>query len=144
ERPTALCDLPQGGTWFVPGGRSTMGRLFADAGICYLWKDNGDKGSLSLTFEGVFDRARDADWWLIKQGWPAPPSRKMLADEFPHAERFKAWHEGHVLVCNTLATPYFEEVPFHPERLLQELAAIFHPTLRPEGFTPRYFNYLEK
>ena len=68
----------------------------------------------------------------------------MLADEFPHAERFKAWREGKVLVCNTLATPYFEEVPFHPERLLQELAAIFHPTLRPEGFSPRYFNYLEK
>lgn len=144
ERPTALCDLPQGGTWFVPGGRSTMGRLFADAGICYLWKDNGDKGSLSLTFESVFDRARNADWWLIKQGWAVPPSRKTLADEFPHAERFKAWREGHVLVCNTLATPYFEEVPFHPERLLQELAAIFHPTLRPEGFSPRYFNYLEK
>ena len=144
ERPTAMCDLPQGGTWFVPGGRSTMGRLFADAGICYLWKDNGDKGSLSLTFEGVFDRARNADWWLIKQGWPAPPSRNTLADEFPHAERFKAWREGHVLVCNTLATPYFEEVPFHPERLLQELAATFHPSLRPGGFTPRYFNYLEK
>ena len=73
-----------------------------------------------------------------------PPCRKVLADEFPHAERFKAWREGKVLVCNTLATPYFEEVPFHPERLLQELAAIFHPSLRPEDFAPRYFYYLEK
>lgn len=131
-RPTVVCDMPSGQAWYQPGGRSTMGRIVADAGGAYLWADRTESGSLSLGIEAVAARAADADVWLVKYGQAAALTYDAMAADCQAARHFEAWKERRVWACNTMKTPFYEEEPFHPERLLADLIAIFaDPDARP-------------
>ena len=70
DKPTVFADLKSGATWYVPGGRSTVGRTFADAGADYVFSDLKNSGSSPLSFETVYEKAKDADIWLIKYNMP--------------------------------------------------------------------------
>ena len=124
-RPTVMSDLMQRGTWYQPSGRSTMGQFIADAGGRNLWADRTENGSVSLSFEGVFQRAAKADVWLVKYGQQTDLSYAQMLRDMPQAAQFAPWQKHRVYACNTFSVPFYEEVPFHPERLLQNLADIF-------------------
>lgn len=124
-RPTVMSDLMQRGTWYQPSGRSTMGQFIADAGGRNLWADRTENGSVSLSFESVFQRAAKADVWLVKYGQQTDLSYAQMLRDMPQAAQFAPWQKHRVYVCNTFSVPFYEEVPFHPERLLQNLADIF-------------------
>lgn len=124
-RPTVMSDLMQRGTWYQPSGRSTMGQFIADAGGRNLWADRTENGSVSLSFESVFQRAAKADVWLVKYGQQTNLSYAQMQRDMPQAAQFAPWQEHRVYACNTFSVPFYEEVPFHPERLLQNLADIF-------------------
>ncbi|MBR2378800.1 MAG: ABC transporter substrate-binding protein, partial [Bacteroidaceae bacterium] len=87
----------------------------------------------------VFEQAQDADYWQIKHHSEAQMTYKSLAEEYAPYTRFKAFEQKQIYDCNTRYYRYYEETPFHPERLLQDLSAIFHPQLF-EGYTPYYFH----
>ena len=144
KRPTVFCDIPFQGTWYQPGGASTVAQMLRDAGADYLWASDRAAGSLPLDFEAVFSRAARADIWLIKYGRTSPLSIEALLKELPEARRFKAVRENAVYACNTLATAYYEEVPFAPQRLLSKWTAIFYPRALPHkghNLAP-YFKHL--
>lgn len=124
-RPTVMSDLMQRGTWYQPSGRSTMGQFIADAGGRNLWADRTENGSVSLSFESVFQRAAKADVWLVKYGQQTDLSYAQMLRDMPQAAQFVPWQKHRVYACNTFSVPFYEEVPFHPERLLQNLADIF-------------------
>ena len=126
-RPRVFCDRQTGGVWYQPGGASTMGQWINDAGGQYVWEDNKQSGSLALDLESVYAKAGQADIWLIKYGEPNELTYELLAQEKPAYRHFKAWKERRIFTCNSLYAPFYEEVPFHPERLLANLATIFHP-----------------
>ena len=131
ERPTLFCDYMQGASWPLPGGDSYLAGLFADAGADYLFADRPGAGSIFLSFEEVLASASQADIWLMKYGRAQDPDRASLLREQPYYNRFKAWRSGRLYACNTVRVPYYEEVPFHPERLLRELISLCHPGLLP-------------
>ena len=137
-RPTVFCDLRTGGTWYQPGGNSTMGQFLTDAGAHYLWADRPESGSLPLDMESVFARAHRADLWLVKYGATTPLTYDGLAKDCPAYTRFAAWKERRVWACNTLQVAFYEEVPFHPDRLLQSLIGLFHPELADSTARPFY------
>ena len=66
KRPRLIVDMLNGGAWHVPGGGSYLGRLFADAGADYLMAQDERSGSVPLSFETVYSKGADADFWLIK------------------------------------------------------------------------------
>ena len=141
-RPTVVAEKKTGATWFVPGGKSYMARLFADAGADYLWKDDHHAGSLALTFESVFDRAAEADFWLFKYSAPDSMTRQTLASEYAPYTRFKAFTEGHIYGCNLSHNHFFFFFPLHPDLLLRDFILMFHPELLP-GETCRYHHRLQ-
>lgn len=124
RRPRVLTELLTSGVWYVPGGQSYMARLIDDAGGDYLWADRSETGSIPLDEAAVIDRAADADIWLIKSGREI--SRDVIAADVPHAAAIKAWRDG-LWMCNSLETPYYNDLAFHPERVLAEYISIFHP-----------------
>lgn len=136
--PTVISDMRTGSTWYVPGGRSTICRLYTDAAARPVFADNPESGSVALSFETVFERAQDADFWLVKYNRPTDLTRADLKADYAPYARFKAFAEGRVYGCNTGHVPYYEEAPFHPERLLADLIALFHPDVLP-GHSFRYF-----
>lgn len=142
-RPSVVAEQPVDGVWYVPGGRSYMARLFADAGADYPWRDDTSTGSLQLDATTVFDRAHDADYWLLRTADAADLTMASLAASGPLAPRMKAFAEGRVYASNTSRTSFYEDLPFHPDKVLREFILIFHPSLAAPGEKLIYFKNVE-
>ena len=141
-RPSVLFDTKNGSAWYVPGGRSTMAQLIHDAGGRYLFADNAKSGSVPLAFETVLDRGEQAHVWLIR--YNNSRQRMTLPDLgsiYQPYTLFRAYRSGQVYGCNSAKLIFYEETPFHPERLLRDYICILHPTLLPAD-TLRYFHQL--
>ncbi|MCD8167490.1 MAG: ABC transporter substrate-binding protein [Bacteroides sp.] len=142
-RPSVLSELKSGSAWYVPGGKSTMGIFFQDAGAHYLWSDNENTGSVPLAFEAVYERGENADFWLIKYFGEKEKTYRDLEKEYALYANFKAFRERNIYGCNTAVMPLYEEFPFHPELLLQDMINIFHPGML-ENRELRYFSRLKE
>lgn len=129
NRPRVFCDLMQGDTWPMPGGRSYRARLMDDAGADYVFASTEERGSIFLSPEEVLAHAADAPIWLVHHGGPQPLRLGDLRGSQAVYARLSALVGGKVYECNTRRVPYYEEVPFHPELLLRDVAAICHPEL---------------
>lgn len=135
---TVLMDKPMNGVWYVPGGRSTIGQVISDANAAYPWADDESAGSLSLSVERVIAAAAEADVWLVRYYAPAG-TQPLSADETPLASSFRAYREGGVWGCNTAVSTFYEDTPFHPDRLLRDIIIITHPGLTESSGEPVYF-----
>ncbi|GAB6013019.1 ABC transporter substrate-binding protein [Viscerimonas tarda] len=143
-RPTVFNDVKYGNMWYVPGGKSYMANLLKDAGACYLWADDEATGSVMYSYEAILDKAEDTQFWLIKYNNRGPDmTYKSLEKEFKPYSYFDAFRNRNVYGCNTGKVPYYEDLPIHPEYVLQDMVAVFHPALFP-GYEPRYFKKLEE
>ncbi len=140
--PTVITDLKYGSTWYVPGGRSTTGRLLSDAAADYIYKDNPDNGSLALAPEVVFERSMNADIWIIRYNQATSKTYDEIAQEYTNYSRMRAFTNHNIYACNTLLVPFYSEVPFHPDRLLREFVKILHPELLPE-YQLQYYQRIE-
>ncbi|MDR0798852.1 MAG: ABC transporter substrate-binding protein [Dysgonamonadaceae bacterium] len=141
--PTVFAETIYSGVWYMPGGNSYAAHLFRDAGADYLWKNDSNTGSISLSFESVLDKAEKADYWLIKYNSRQELTYTALALEYANYAFFDAFKQKRIYACNTGKTPYYEELPIHPERVLKDLIGIFHPELTP-GDSLRYYQPLKQ
>jgi iron complex transport system substrate-binding protein len=133
DRPTVFANAPWQGTWGMPGGRSYVAKLFHDAGADYLWSNNRSTGTLFLDFEAVFDRARNADFWINPGTWK---NRSDALGVDPRFARFAAFKDDMMFNSIARTTPdggndYWESGPADPQRVLEDLIRIFHPGLLP-------------
>ncbi|MDR0505517.1 MAG: ABC transporter substrate-binding protein [Dysgonamonadaceae bacterium] len=138
ERPTVMTETIYNGVWYVPGGNSYIAQFLCDAGADYLWKDNKSSGSLALSFEAVLEKAEKANCWLIKHNNPDALTYNNLIKEYPNYGFFDAYKQKNIYLCNTGTTPYYEELPVHPDRILKDMVWIFHPELM-QDYKPRYY-----
>lgn len=138
DKPTLLCETKTSSAWYVPAGNSTMGQLYCDAGANYLFAGYAESGSVPLAFEAVFEKAHDAEFWLMKYNSSTEKSYRTLQQENTSYSKFKAFREHRIYDCNLDKVPFYEETPFRPDWLLQELIAIFHPSLQ-SNYTLRYY-----
>ena len=141
EKVSAFTERKMGSVWYVPGGRSTIAQLLRDARVTYPFADDTHSGSLALSFETVLNEAGNSDIWLIKYNHHPNTRQALLAEEAGYAQ-FKAFQRGKVFGCDCAAVPYYEEVDFHPDRLLNDILQIAHPTLN--GLAPlRYYHRMK-
>ena len=129
--------------WYAPGGRSTIGRLFQDACGRYAFADDTHSGSVPLAFETVFDKAGDADVWLVKYNRDRDMTYADLEADYIGYTGFKAFKTRNVYGCNTAKVPFYEETPFRPDYLLSDLIQILHPEIGDLGGL-RYFCRLKE
>ena len=128
-KPKVMLDTRSGSAWYVAGGSSTIGRMIADAGADYVFAYNDNSGSVPLSFETVFEKAQDADVWLLKNSSSTPLTYSLLESDFKSYSSFKPFKEHNIWVCNVNEVPYFELSSFHPEILLGDFISIFHPEI---------------
>ena len=140
-KPRLMCEVKSGSAWYVSGGRSTTGKLYADAGAEYVFSSYTNAGGVPLSFETVFDKAQDADVWLMKYNHPTDKTYQSLQEDYAPYANFKAFKDKNIYCCNTAYRPYYEDFPFHPDRVLKDLIKIFHPSLLPE-YELKYFSKL--
>lgn len=137
-RPKVLTETEQSGIWYVPAGESYAARLLADAGAEYPWADTKGTGSLSLSIEKVAEKAIDADIWLIRS-YGFVPTASWLRSQNPRYASFAPVKTGNVYGCDSEVRHIFSDMAFHPDRVLAEYVAIFHPEVMP-GYNLRYFS----
>jgi iron complex transport system substrate-binding protein len=119
-----------GSTWYVAGGKSSVGRLIADAQGIYAWKDDNHSGSLALPFETVLDKAGDADIWIFNVNGTYPMTYQRLSSEFHGYTSMKAFQQRQIYTVNSMNVPYFEEVSFRPDWLLRDYIILLHPDIQ--------------
>ena len=127
HKPTVVCEKKFGSSWHVAGANSTIGKLVSDAGGDYIFSDEPAVGSVPYDPEVVFDRAQDADIWLLKYRQEVPLTYAQLAQEWSTYAEMKAFKTRNVYGCNLYKVAYYEETPFHPDVLLREYIKVFHP-----------------
>ena len=138
RRPRLMCELKSSSAWYVPGGKSTMGQMYKDAGADYLFAGHDVTGSVPLSVEVVLETASDADIWLLKYNSTIDKTCQDLLGEYDGYAHFKPFREKSIYACNTHRKNIFEEAAFHPEKLLKELVALFHPYMFQEYKTVYY------
>ena len=134
-----LMDKQTGAVWYVPGGKSTIGGIIADANIGYPWQDDNHSGSLPLPFESVLEKGGHADLWLFRYNSPKAITSAALLSENAGYKQFKAFQSKNIYGCNTATSTFYEETPFHPHLLLRDFICIAHPELhlgQPQYFLP--------
>ncbi|MCR5849718.1 MAG: ABC transporter substrate-binding protein [Bacteroidaceae bacterium] len=133
-KPRLLPEMPWSGQWTLPSSGSSSAKLYADAGAEYLFAHLEGSGGIPLSTEKVVDKAASADIWLIKHHGAL--DRGQMNSDTPLLAGIKA----PIWWCDTSATLLYEETPFHPERLLENLISILHPEL---GVQPQYRYFKE-
>lgn len=130
EKPTVFTEALYSDIWYMPGGKSYVACLLKDAGARYLWSDNENTGSLSLSFEQVVSKAANADYWLNMSSFKN--KQELIGSESRYAV-FKAFKQGHLYNNNKVVnaggySTYWESGMIHPDRILHDLNQILHPS----------------
>lgn len=142
KKPKVVSDQQYGQIWNVPGGISTTGILIEDAGGINPFASFKKSGSIPLAPEKVLSMAHDADVWLIKFNQDKDKSLEELAGDAPVNSQFKPFKEKTVYGCNTRYVGFYEETPYHPDRILSDYIKILHPELM-EDVKLNYFHLLK-
>lgn len=143
RKPKVIIDQRYGQVWNVPGGVSTMGRLIEDAGGTNPFASYRQSGSVPLAPEKVLAEAHDADIWFVRYNQEKEKSMKELASDAPVNSQFKAYRDGNVYGCNTHYINFYEETPFHPDRLLEDMISAMHPELSKGNNAHRYYHLMQ-
>lgn len=141
KQPSVFTETKYSDFWYMPGGNSFMAQLLKDAGGHYLWQDNNEFGSIPLSFEQVYARAKNADFWL---NLSVIKSKKELLLQEKRYQEFTAFKSGQ-LYNNTKYTntkgysTYWETGMIYPNRILSDLIQIFHPELKEQLKNDLYY-----
>ncbi|NDV47505.1 iron ABC transporter substrate-binding protein [Paludibacter sp. 221] len=133
SRPRIMSGTNFRGTWYMPGGKSYMGQLFADAGAGYFYSDDAGTGSLPLSLESVIMNFGKTDVWL---NCNFNSIEELIKADSKHA-LFQPVSSGEVYNFNKRALPsgandFWESAVAHPDLLLSDVIKVLHPTLLPE------------
>lgn len=141
--PHVILDKMVGSVWYMPGGRSTIGQMLQDAGADYPWADDSHSGSLPLPFETVLERGGEADMWMLRYSSDHDLTYSELLSGYHGYSQLRAFRQKSVYGCNVEQSLFYEETPFHPDRLLSDFLKILFPDI--PGLPPlRYYKKLKE
>lgn len=143
SRPTVFTEKKFADSWYIPGGNSYMAQFIKDGGANYLWSDLKNTGSIPLSFEKVYQKAVNADFWLIKYyDLQHDLSYDQLKSEYELYSNFKAFKNKNIFGMNSENTPFYEQGTMEPDVILADMVKIFHPELLP-NYKPKYYFQLK-
>jgi iron complex transport system substrate-binding protein len=130
--------------WNLPAGESFVANYLKDANLEYLWGDSEGKGSLSLSFESVFEKGKKADYW-IAPGYFS--SKEQLLNSNQMYAEFNAFKNDKIYTPTlkkgkTGGVLYYELAPTRPDLVLKDIIKITHPNLLP-NYTLSFFEKMK-
>lgn len=119
--------------WSLPAGESFVATFLKDANLNYLWQHSEGKGSLSLSIESVYEKGKNADFW-IAPGYFS--SKKQMLESNKHYASFKAFKNDNIFTPTlkkgaTGGVLYYELATVRPDLVLKDIIKITNPTLLP-------------
>lgn len=135
SKPTVLSGaIMSKDIWNLPAGESYVAQFLKDANLNYLWQDTKGKGSLSLSFESVFDKGQSADYWIAPGYFT---SKDQLLKSNKLYAKFNAYQQGKIFTPTikkgkTGGVIYYELAGTRPDLVLKDLIKICNPELLPD------------
>ncbi|MEQ8243175.1 ABC transporter substrate-binding protein [Fulvivirga sp.] len=134
SKPTILSGVVYGDTWYMPGGKNYASTLMNDAGGDYLWASDSTSGFLELSFEAVYDKALDADYWI---GVASFETLKAIEEADNRYSDFAAFKNKKVYTYNARkgakgGSEFLELGYLRPDLILADLIKILYPNQLPE------------
>ena len=119
--------------WNLPAGDSFVAQFLEDANVNYLWKNTKGKGSLSLSFESVFEKGVNADYW-IAPGYFSSKEQMLSSNKL--YKKFTTFKEDKIYSPSikkgkTGGIIYYELAPTRPDLVLKDIIKITNPELLP-------------
>ncbi len=141
KKPVVLTNEMYGSQWFLPGGKTFTANYFKDANADYLLKDNQEDRSIPLTFEEVFIKAKDAEYWVNLSNYS---NRRQLLQINPNYAKMNVYQKGKLYSLygktNGTGNDAFERGAVRADWVLKDYIKIFHPEL----FTGEPFTYMKE
>lgn len=142
--PTILAGDMFEDRWYLPKGNSWGSLLLNEAKGQYLWAETSGTGSLSLSFETVLEKAKNADIWITSGQFS---SLREMTTANPHYSQFKAFQNNTVYSFSgrkgkTGGILYYELAPNRPDIVLKDIVKILHPELL-KSYQPYFFEKLQ-
>ncbi|MCI2228073.1 ABC transporter substrate-binding protein [Polaribacter sp. MSW13] len=134
KKPTILSGaIMSKDIWSLPAGESFVAQFLIDANVDYLWKNTKGKGSLSLSFESVFDKGKEADYW-IAPGYFS--SKEQLLKSNQLYTKFSSFQNDKIYTPSTKkgktgGVIYYELASTRPDLVLKDIIKITNPDLLP-------------
>jgi len=122
--PTILSGSKMGDYWYAPAGESYMAQLIKDAGASYIYQNTKGTGSLAYSQEKIIVDAKKADFWIN----PGLPSYELVKMSNPKASFLAPFRDKKVFCYTKDSNKYWEMSAIHPEWVLADLIALFHPS----------------
>jgi iron complex transport system substrate-binding protein len=134
EKPSVLSGIVYGDAWFMPGGQNYAAKLLKDSGCKYLWEDDPSNGYLELSFESVYEKARNADLWI---GVGTFKTLAELKNSDNRYAKFKPFQQKTVYTYDARkgakgGSEFLELGYLRPDIILKDLVKIGHPDLLPD------------
>ncbi len=144
SKPKVLSGVMHKDKWNLPAGESYVAQFLRDANINYPWQNTKGNGSLSLSFESVFEKASDATIWI---GPGYFDSLKQLEEANQHYAKFNAFRNKKVYNFTkrkgkTGGVLYYELAPIQPHIVLKDIIKVAHPELL-DGYIPFYLDVID-
>ena len=93
--------------------------------------------------ETVLERGGDSDVWMLRYSSDHDWDYKELLSGHRGYSQLKAFRQHEVYGCNVEQSHFYEDTPFHPDRLLCDFLQILHPDII--GLPPlRYYKKLKE
>ena len=144
KKPTVLAGDIYEDKWYLPQGDSWAAKYIKDAKGDYLWRQTKGTGSLSLSFETVFERGKNANIWITSGQFS---SLNEMTESNPHYDQFKAFKSKNVYSFNRKkgekgGVLYYELAPNRPDIVIKDIVKILHPNLL-KDYQPYFFEKLK-
>ena len=119
--------------WYIARGNSWVAQFIKDAKADYLWANTEGSGSMSLSFETVLEKAKNAPYWIATSSFK---SLNEMTNANSHYSQFEAFKQKQVYTFEGKlgakgGTIYYELGPSRPDLVLKDYIKIFHPELLP-------------
>ncbi len=146
SKPTVMSGSMYSDTWYMPGGQNYAGKLLADAGLNYLWKEDTTTSFLALSYETVLEKASQSKYWIGASNFKTLTEMKAANERYSF---FASFTTGNVYSYNKRigakgGSEFLELGYLRPDLILKDLVKIGHPELLPNHELFFYFKLQEK
>lgn len=132
-KPSVLTNEIYGNQWFVAGGNSQVANFIKDAGALYIFGDNTESKSTPKSFEEVFAKAENAEFWVNVGNHK---NKKGLLSINPNYAKMKIYQKGNIYTISgkekASANDFFESGIVRADLVLKDYILIFHPNIFPK------------
>lgn len=133
NKPKVLTNEMYGSQWYVAGGKTQIAHYINDAGAFYIFGDNAESKSTPRSFEEVFAKSGDAQFW-VNVG--SHKNKKELLTINPNYEKMNVYQKGEIYSIagkeKGSSNDYFESGAARADLVLKDYIQIFHPEIFPK------------